>query len=69
MPRSQVRKADRARPQFRNRKGDSQHYRKFSPKAPGEGKGKGKVGGGDGGEDGGFQKEGHSKRGHGPPGL
>lgn len=46
VPRSQVRRADRARPQFRNRKDDSQHYSKFFKlKAPGEGQGKGEVGG------------------------
>lgn len=29
MPRNPVRKAENVRPQFRNRKGDSQHCRKF----------------------------------------
>ena len=57
---SQVRKAGRVRPQFRSRKGDSQHQGElFLAKLPagGEGKAKVKVAEGCGGKDGGFQRE------------
>lgn len=72
MPRSWLRKADGVRPQLRHRKEcDSQPYRKFfPPKAPGEGKAKGEVrGGGWRGRWRFSEREGHSKRGRGPPGL
>ena len=57
---SQVRKAGRVRPQFRNRKGDSRRQGAlFLAKLPGggEGKAKVKVGEGCGRKDGGFQRK------------